>query len=211
MTADPHQAIRMQMDINLKMSINSKLSIASKSGYYLASSVIYSFEFDLLDRLLSEWGTTNGEEFNKSLIQIINKNLREFKEFISQSIPERREITDCIFDLYEQRNFIALIPLILSQVDGIMKQITGEYGFYVSKTQKMRYFENDFYFNFFSNYEQLNVENRNDYELFREKANSNEFNRHSILHGESYSYSSELNALKALLLLIFIAEINDAN
>lgn len=211
MTAEIPKAILMQMDINLRMSVNSKLSTACKSGYYLATRVINSFELSSLDKSLNGWETLDKEEFNKSLKLIINSNFDEFKEFVSAAIPKRQEITNCVFDLYKQGNFIALIPLILSQVDGIMKEITGKNGFYASKNDKMKYFENDVYFDFFSNYEHLDVNDRNEYELLKKDANSQEFNRHAILHGESYTYSNDTNALKALLLLIFIAEISNSN
>jgi hypothetical protein len=205
------KAILTQLEVNLRMSINSKLPTVCKSGYYLASRVIKSFELTSLDKFLDDLTPLVNEEFDSSLKQIIMSNFDEFKEFVFEAIPERQEITKCAFDLYKEGNFIALIPLILSQVDGIMKEITGENGFYASKNDKMKYFKNDLYINFFSTYHQLDVNNRNEYELLREKANPREFNRHAILHGESYTYSNDTNALKAILLLIFIAEIKNAN
>lgn len=211
MTVEIPKALLMQMEINLRMSINSKLSTACKSGYYLSSRVINSFELTSLDKSLDDWETLDKEQFNTSLKLIINNNFDEFKGFVSEAIPKRQEITNCAFDLYKQGNFIALIPLILSQVDGVMKEVTGENGFYASKNDKMKYFENDVYFDFFSNYEHLDINNRNEYELLKKEANPREFNRHAILHGESYTYSNDTNSLKALLLLIFIAEISNAN
>jgi hypothetical protein len=75
----------------------------------------------------------------------------------------------------------------------------------------MKYFKSDVYFVFFSSYEHIDVNDRNEYELSRKDANLQEFNRHAILHGESYTYSNDTNAPKALLLLISISEISNSN
>lgn len=202
------KAILMQVENNLKMSINSKLSTTCKSGYYLASRVINSFELTSLDKSLNDWQTLDKEEFNKSLREIIENNFDDFQRFVSEAIPKRHEITNCAFELYKQGNFIALIPLILSQVDGIIKEITGKDGFY---TSNVKLFKSNIYFDFLSTYAHLDFGDRNEYELFKKQSNQDEFNRHAILHGESYTYSNETNALKALLLLIFIAEISNSN
>jgi hypothetical protein len=136
MTAEIPKAILMQMEINLRMSVNSKLSTACKSGYYLASRVINSIELTSLNKLLNDWETLDKEQFNTSLKQIVKSNFDEFKDFVSVAIPKRQETTNCAFGLYKHGNFTALIPLILSQVDGIMKEITGNNGFYASKNVK---------------------------------------------------------------------------
>ena len=122
--------------------------------------------------------------------------------------------------MYKTKQFAGLIVLVLSQVDGIMKEITGNsVGLYNSNPEKkkinpnkMKYLDEDLYVNFFSNLHQLDVKNRNNYELFKKDIKDlTRFNRHCILHGESFDFDNELNAVKSILLLTFIAEIYSAN
>jgi len=92
-------------------------------------------------------------------------------------MADRGEIISAVFKLYKSKQYIGLIPLVLSQVDGIMKKITGDnIGFYSANSERkkenpnrLKYLGHEFYVHFFSNYEQLNAENRNDYELFEKK------------------------------------------
>ncbi|PQJ12808.1 hypothetical protein CJD36_003425 [Flavipsychrobacter stenotrophus] len=93
------------------------------------------------------------------------------------------------------------------------KDITlGKTGFYNSKSDKLVFPVTNPYVFFVSNALQLHYGNRNDYELFRKNiANPQEFNRHAILHGESFQFGTERNAIKAILLFDFVREIYCAN
>lgn len=142
----------------------------------------------------------------------IDNSLDEIQYETIKAIPKRQEIINSIFELYRVKNYIPIIPLVLSQADGIMKEFVKS-GLYTSELSKLKFQNSDFYVNFLSNYEQLlNIENRNDYELFmKDISDMTKFNRHSILHGESFEFGNELNAIKAILLFTFIVEVHGAN
>lgn len=105
-------------------------------------------------------------------------------------------------------------------MDGVMKKITkGKVGFFStnyenhkSHPNRVKYLDEEIFLNYFSELELINIENRNDFELFRKNENGNlAFNRHNILHGGSFQYGTKLNGLKAMLLLKFISDLYHIN
>ena len=93
-----------------------------------------------------------------------------------------------------------------------MKDITGVEGFYSTYEGIPKYLNSEIYVNFTSIFDQLWVEERNDYELLSKNCSDHfMFNQHAILYGESLSYGHEPNAIKSILLLDFITEIHNAN
>ena len=93
-----------------------------------------------------------------------------------------------------------------------MNEITCGIGLYNSENGKLKFKQENIYLNFFSSYHQLDIDNRNDFELFmKDVSDGKKFNRHSILHGKVIDFGSEQNAIKAILLLLFLADIKEAN
>lgn len=212
--------LKRQNKFRLKNLVNQRLNILTKEGYYLSDYFLGKLDLAYLNIILSDWDNIDKSEFNSKLKELIETNALKIQKEISGILTKRKEVIECIFELYKSKNYIAIIPLILSQVDGIMKEITnGNAGFYMAYPEKskqnpnqLKYLDKELYVNFLSEYEQLNVENRNDYELFgRNISDMTKFNRHTILHGESCEYANELNSIKAMLLLAFITEIYRVN
>lgn len=148
-------------------------------------------------------------------------------EYIPEHYPERNEIFLEAFKLFEEERYLACIPLMLSQIDGILTD-KGLAGFFIGenyngklKNQKnLRYLE-------FLKYEvskdannMLRVVNyyKDIFEFAAEhpinKGTSKAvnpsdigfLNRHGILHGRSefLKYGTKNNFLKILSLIIFI-------
>jgi hypothetical protein len=210
----------MNDDLEQSLIRNENLSTIAKEGYYLDQSILCHFETGWLNDILINWNSGNESLLIKELKLILSQNHNQLKKDCLDSLQDRGIIVEKIFDLYTQENYIALCPLVLAQVDGIMKIITkGEYGFYNANHEnkrenpnRIKYLESDFFLDFFSQYEFLNVENRNEFQLFEKNiTDMTKFNRHSILHGESFEYGTEINGIKALLLFIFVSAINQAN
>lgn len=198
--------------IKYRFSINDNLHKANKNGYYLSSNFIDQFDIDYLYETLNNWENCDKDEFNRNLKSIISESYDEIKHDVITSIPDRAVILNNIFQLYLAGEYSAMITLSLSQVDGIMKDITDSEGFYSTARGKPRYLNSEIYVKFMSSSDQLHVEERNDYELLSQNCSDHlKFNRHAILHGESVLFGHELNAIKSILLLEFISEIHDAN
>lgn len=214
------KAILVQQKMWLSASINSKLNKTVKDGIYLSRFFIERFEPEYLNEILEDWESNkDNAEFIEKLKQIVCDNIKIIEQDIKCSIKNRVHLIDEIFRLFELKYFSSMITLSLSQIDGIMKKITNDNGLYSSNHEhkkinpsKPKYLESEFYISFFSEYELLNIENRNNYELFKKGVKDlSLFNRHSILHGESTNFGHELNATKTILLLYFIANLYSSN
>lgn len=198
--------------IKSKVSINENLSKANKDGYYLSSNSLARFDLDYLCETLGNWGFHDVDDFNKRLENIIDNSIEDIKNDIIENIHERSEIIKSIFRLYKSHEYYGMITLALSQIDGIMKGVTISEGFFATSEGNPKYLDKEIYIHFMSSGEQLQVDDRNDYELLaKESTDGSKFNRHSILHGESIFFGHKLNAIKSILLLDFISEIHYAN
>lgn len=197
---------------------NEKLPILTKEGYYLSPSFLSEINLTFLLNILSDWNDDNRMKFDLFISEYIENNISIIQQKILESVPDRREIINCIFELYKSKNIIAIIPLILSQTDGIIKNITKKNGFYSNLHGKkgtltsLRLLDDNFYINYFSQFDQLHFKDRNEYELFKQNIDDmTKFNRHSILHGQSKDFGTQINLIKSILLFSFIADLNRAN
>ena len=216
-----NKALENLSDLLMRANISSAVRNITKDGYYLSSFFIELFEKKYLLDLLSNWSDIDDKsEFNQKLKDLIDSNVNELEDNIKKSIPKRSQIIASIFSLYKSSHYAGLITLVLSQVDGLMKEITdGKNGFYNAypskkkeKPNHLKFLDNEFYFGLFSDGAQLVVEDRNEYELFKKDVEDlTAFNRHAILHGESYEFAHELNAVKSILLLSLIADVYSFN
>lgn len=204
----------------LGFAINEKLEVPLKEGIYLSDYFLSKFDSFDLWQILENWSDENlKSKFLKELDKTVKVSLDEIQENLSKKIKDRNEIIIEIFQLYKNNYFSGTITLVLSQVDGLMKEITGgKEGFYSSthedtkksKPNRLKHLDHEIYINYFSEFHLLDVRNRNDYMLFKKDIDDlKAFNRHSILHGESAQFGTHLNALKAILLLVFIGDLYD--
>ncbi|GAF05968.1 hypothetical protein [Saccharicrinis fermentans] len=207
------KSIISQQKLLQKISIVSNLNKPLKDGLYFSRYFIDFFDQSYLDETLENWEDISDKSyFLNQLDIIVNENLEGIEEVIKLNLNSRKHLVEEIFKLYKLRFYSAMITLSLSQVDGIMKEITKRNGFYNSRNEKLKYLDDDLYVGFFSEFELLNVEKRNDYELFKKDiTNMSLLNRHAILHGESVEFGHNINALKVILLLTFIAELYPNN
>lgn len=204
----------------LSVSILSQLNKLAKDGIYLSRFFMDLLEQEYLIIVLENWEDEKTKtSFIEKLDQLICEKWNLLEIEINKNLYERLNIINEILDLFSRKVYSAMITLTLSQVDGLMKEITKAIGFYASHPEskkdnpnRMKYLDNKFSVDFFSVFEILNVDNRHDYELFkRDVVDMTCFNRHSILHGESFEFGHRINALKALLLLSFISELKLTN
>lgn len=125
--------------------------------------------------------------------------------------PERKDIIFTACKLHKEKNYIASIPLFLSQADGLFEQEFDEFlfskkGYFESKVK--RKIENADTFLFLL----LQIISQENQFRAAVKHSSDELkvlapNRAGILHGSSkhLDYGTEINSLKAFSLLAFIA------
>ena len=147
----------------------------------------------------------------------IDECWKEIKEKMHDFCPNRKHILDVIFELHEQKNYIASIPLIFSQADGICGE---EFTYFFSADQNTKKRASDEILEKFDGGDiQLNIFTEVLLEPFKTKlqlANGSSKsskaykskgpNRHGIIHGSKkhLDYGSKINGYKAISFLAFL-------
>lgn len=144
-------------------------------------------------------------------------------EYIYLLYPKRKTIYQEAFKLYEEERYLAAIPLLLAQIDGIISEygIAGMFNGKKelknnAKVEELKFFE---YLKLYTHsnkslieYHQNIIEERSEFSISK---NTNkisdphkigQLNRHGILHGNKdfLDYGSRINTLKVISLTLFI-------
>jgi len=154
------------------------------------------------------------EEF---MISHIDECWSEIQEKMVEYCPNREKILKVIFDLHDQENYIASIPLIFAQADGICAEEFTHF-FSADPTTKRKassdilekYTDGDFKLNFFTEFllepfkTRLQLTNGSSKSSKKFKAKGP--NRHGIIHGsrKHLDYGNKTNGYKALSFLAFL-------
>lgn len=153
---------------------------------------------------------TEPTKLDSFMINDIETNWHKTTNEIIDCYPERKHILDCAFELHQKQNYIASIPLLLTQVDGICNQVLKAH-FFTDKKDRIEIIEKlsqnpnnllDIYLSLLLLPTQFNAG-------IREKSTAKKSlapNRNGILHGSRHhlDYASKINSLKAFSLLAFI-------
>jgi len=182
--------------------------ILAEHGWYLDFKLPFSYLWTLQDALTS--GYTS--EVEEALIQHFEEQLPEIEGDILARFPRRDYIIGSAFRAHRQGEYFLSIPVLLIQVDGICKDVTGEYFFmrqnkkpgtaiYAERTDKTR-FKNAL----LSPLATVTPICASEHE--REDG-FDLLNRHTVLHGESLDYGNKVNSLKAISLINYVSQILD--
>jgi len=169
--------------------------IFSNYGWYIP------FELMVKDItiLVNQFENSDIEKADKFLIKHFKKNIKQIKNKIIDIFPERKNIINEAFSAHRKKMFFSSTILFISQADGITKNKI-------------------FMGNNFRNFSKENKEHPL-VKLFVEKnpltkhfnennensTNSDNLNRHGVMHGISNNYGIELNSFKALSFLWFVS------
>ncbi len=196
-----------------KLHLQECVRVFPRDGFYLSTSVIEELNNDnFIAQTAEHWGNSEIKgSFINVLTNYLYKRQGQIKEGILTVSPERSRLITEIFNLFSEKRYIPMIPLALSQIDGIcMDQLS--IGFFASKFDenkkkseqkiKLKLYDcsvSQLLFN------QVDYDNKNELILIKGKNQElSELNRHDIIHGSSLDYGSKLNAIKTILLLDFI-------
>jgi hypothetical protein len=150
------------------------------------------------------------------MIENIDSYWVELKEKISEFCPNRKHILDVAFELHEKKNFIASIPILLAQSDGICSE---EFSHFFSRNndgnraadEVLNKFEiGDIELNLFTEYLlepfKANLQVSNSSSKASKAAKMKGPNRHGIIHGsrKHLDYGTKINGYKAISFLAFI-------
>lgn len=147
------------------------------------------------------------ETADKALKAYYQKKAPQLLSKLKDRYPGRSEIWDASFKAHFRGEYILSIPVFLAQADGLWQEGMG-HKLYKKKTGNKIYSKevktrqlSDILLASLEPALPINL----DYDpLLAEFTN---LNRHQVLHGKSINYGTELNSLKAISLLDFVADV----
>lgn len=154
---------------------------------------------------------TSREAIDEYMINDIDVNLEKIEVNIIEKYPARSEVISMAFQLHKERNWIASIPLLLAQTDGICAQNLGAFLFSEHEKREASIKEK-----FKNNHEEVinylvypfTMETQFGAGISKKSSNHkiNGPNRNGVLHGsrKHLDYASEINSAKSISLLSFI-------
>lgn len=141
------------------------------------------------------------------LIEFFCKRLDKIESVIAGKSPHREKFIKAAFSAHRRGEYELSIPVFLAQIDGICKEVIGQYLFMRQnkKPQTAIYVEqitdNTIKAALLQPLAQVLPINASEKE--RDK-NFTELNRHMVLHGESLDYGTKVNSLKAISLINYV-------
>ena len=151
-----------------------------------------------------------------NMIVYINSIYKKLKEKTLKKFDKRKHILEVAFNLHENNNYVAAIPLFLSQIDGLCATQFGSFLFseHAKRKDKIRTeIESNPIFRFII--EPMLTPLQSEIQFSASIAHSAQNkkakgpNRNGILHGSKkhLDYGTEINSYKCLSLLFYMVEI----
>jgi len=145
------------------------------------------------------------------MIEHLEEDWNEISESVISSYPERREILECAFRLHVDGCYIASIPLMLAQTDGICAQVLGAHLFTDQEDREAKLAKMASNADTFMGLllEILGLKTQFSAGISKHSPARKALapNRNGILHGsrKHLDYGTKVNSLKTFSLLAFVA------
>ena len=188
---------------------NSILAMA-EAGWYLDLQMSFP-KVTRFNRMVEEEGA---EVADARMMAHFEKRLDEIQAFLIAEFPHRKPFFDAAFDAVRRGEHILGVPVLLSQTDGICKDVAGEYLFITEKgvvparpgvarfmLEQVRSDLSEAFLCMFEEVRPIGLSEK------RRTPGFKGLNRHTVLHGEDLEYGTKLNSLKAVSLLNYVAQI----
>lgn len=147
-------------------------------------------------------------DIDKAMIMYFHKRSKPIRDEIIKRFKNRENIIQAAFQAHDRAEYELSVPIFLIQVDGLCYDIT-KHNLFQKGNRKLLicdYIEKLITGSFQS---ALLSPLKKPLPIYMNKherhENFNELNRHQVLHGESIDYGTEINSLKAISLLNYIA------
>jgi hypothetical protein len=178
--------------------------------WYISFNLLRNSTLDEIFRLLHF-------KEKESLQNFVIKNFPLEKDtifkFIHKTIPHRTSLISEIEGLFKNNFYSAVVALCYTQVDGICNENIG-YGFFdtdqnhnlkISKLEPNESLASKIAFQLKESRNEINRYVKP--EINNKTFKLNSFNRHLVIHGHSIHFGTELNAIRAILLLDFVCSL----
>ncbi|MCH3883041.1 MULTISPECIES: hypothetical protein [Tenacibaculum] len=177
-------------------SIEENTKTLLNYGWYISGQMEMKETSKVIDLIKNE----NIVEAENIMIKFFKENLSDIEKRLIKKHSERENLFKESFRAHRNKMFYSSTILFLSQADGI---IDGKI-FHNRKNldKHLDKDKNPSFVNILKEDSSLNVPS---YKINKEKYFS-KLNRHSVMHGKSTDYGTEINSLKALSLCCFVSD-----
>ncbi|NLR67302.1 hypothetical protein HGH92_23560 [Chitinophaga varians] len=200
------QTIRRALDVDFSY-MAPVLQELSQYGWYL------NLGMNVADVAGAKRVLASGDEnqLNVYMAEVLQRELTGDVARLCHRHPNRSEAIEQAFKAHNAGFYYASMPVVFAQVDGLSCELTG-YKFF--DNDKTRNFEPQIakWVNAHASVSSLEVAylsvllDKGAFQKHRSNPNLISFTRHSILHGETTDYGTEINSLKAFSLLVFVSD-----
>lgn len=195
---------------DLPFKMQELLILLGTEGWYLDLEMTPSELFEISQALTKK----NIREVENVLAEYFEERLDNIEKSILKKFPNRKKIIKAAFNAHRRQEYELSIPVLLSQTDGICKEIANEYLFITKKKNKNKKPQTAIYVEKIASDTLLKAILSplgqtlpiNVSESERKKG-FNKLNRHMVLHGESLDYGTKTNSLKAISLINYVAQV----
>jgi hypothetical protein len=151
-------------------------------------------------------------EAENELVEHFEGRLDTIEKSLAEKFPHRAHILRAALGAHRRKEYELSIPVLLAQTDGICKEIANRYLFIREKTRTKPeisiYVEQTFADAFkISLLSPLCIILPIGASQKERLPDANLLNRHAVLHGESLTYGTQINSLKAVSLINYVANV----
>lgn len=185
--------------------IRKAVLILAQEGWYFSLMMPFNYLWEV-EKAISE---KEYDEVDEALTEYFESELDVILKYLCERHPNRAHIITSAISAHKRKEYVLSIPVFLSQIDGICKEIIGHHLFMKSHKRPKTAIYID----------QLDIDSFKSALLaplaestpivaseYERESDFNLLNRHMVLHGESLDYGSQKNSLKALSLLNYIVQ-----
>ena len=186
--------------------IQETLLLLGENGWYLDLEMDLPFLWKLRN-ILDEGNIAKAED---ALIEYYEGRTAEIEKILLNKFPHRIHLIKAAFIAHQREEYCLSIPVLLTQTDGICKEVVRQYLFMKSKgrPQTAIYVDQIAADSFMTALLSPLAETLPINASERERpTNFTGLNRHMVLHGESLDYGNKTNSLKAISLINYVSHI----
>ncbi len=201
------QILKESIDL-VRKSTPKNIQVLAEHGWYLplTSSIFQAHN----------WANYISEDkslvcIDQQIINLIDRHQQELYEELISNFPERKDLIESALKAHHNKDYNLSIPVFLSQSDGICKKITGYAMFSGSyKENSEKHIPNTRKWAKQQSIDSLYVafleplKTKVGFNKHESKEDYIGYTRHSVLHGKSLDYGTEVNSYKAMCLLFYI-------
>jgi hypothetical protein len=189
---------------NLSIPVENGIRIINAHSWFPDNKLAF---IELIENIKSE------SDFNEMEPRLMSyfehrETINRIEESIIQNYPKRAKIISEAFYAHREKKFALSIPVIFSQIDGIVEDKIGR-NFFIRNEGRMSTKETANLMetgNKLVDSLLLPLKDPSSINFNKKERSSNfsELNRHMVLHGQSLDYPTKINSLKAISMLNYI-------